>query len=265
MVIALLRGKIPLEVVPEISDIEIEQAVAIVIEGRGRATDQAGAAEPCRKRNVFEAATAQVSVEAVVVVGVGNQDILQAVVVEVGDDRLPRLGRGAVGTAMIQAGFDGRVDKSALAGIHEQRVPGAAHQQDIHVAIAIDVFGGHPPTGECRGGLHLLVPELAEPARRSVFEIDPDVARDIRKKELGSGGARGHRCRSDIATPFRCGLAFRMAPSTLGDPGGAGGEIGGAEHEVVVSLVRDLSRHAENEHPVLGDRLGDDLRRKGIE
>ena len=91
-----------MKVVAEVADVDVEKAVGIEVENRHRSRDEPIASEPRALRRVLEARRADVPVEAMIVVHVGDQDVLAPVVVEVRDDRIAGLGVGTVGRATIR-------------------------------------------------------------------------------------------------------------------------------------------------------------------
>ena len=56
-----------------------------------------------------------------------------------------------------------------------------------------------------------------------------------------------------------------MTPGSLGNQERARCQIGGVEKKTPAALVDQSTRDSQEQYPVLGNRLGDDLRRKGIE
>ena len=63
-----------------------------------------------------------------IVVGIGDQDVLASVVVEIGDDGLPRLPGEPVGPTEAYSRGIGHVMETSLAIVHKQRVADAADQ-----------------------------------------------------------------------------------------------------------------------------------------
>ncbi len=166
-------GHVAAQVIPQAAHVEVEQAIAVEIEDGRRPAHETLPAEPRALGHVLEAQVAPPPVEAVSVVHVGDQDVLEAVVVEVGDDRLARLPERAVGPPRLNPHPFGRVLETPATVVEEKRVAGASHQEQVHVAVAVDVLGRRPPSRERRRRLDHLESQLPQPARGTVLEVDP--------------------------------------------------------------------------------------------
>ena len=91
------RRQDAVDVVAEVADVEVEQAVFVEVERGGGTADETFAAEVRAGGDVLEFGVAEIAIQTVIVVGVGDEDVGEAVVVKVGDDRLARLAGAAVG------------------------------------------------------------------------------------------------------------------------------------------------------------------------
>src|SRR5205085_12268798 len=135
--------------VAEVADVEVEQAVFVEVERGGGAADEAFAAEVCAGGDVLEFGVAEVLVNAMIVVGVGDEDVLQAVVVKVGDDWLARLAGASIGALPIQTRRFGDVSEVAFAVAEIERVAGAAEDEYIGESIAIHILGRDARAAQC--------------------------------------------------------------------------------------------------------------------
>ena len=88
--------------------------------------------------DVLEFGVAEVLVETVIVIDVGDEDVFQAVVVEVGDDRLTRLARPSIGALPRQTSRLGDIGEVAFAIIQIEGVARSAQHEHVDVAIIIE-------------------------------------------------------------------------------------------------------------------------------
>src|SRR5205807_1952563 len=103
------RRQDAVDVVAEVADVEVEESVFVEVEGGGGTADESFAAEVRAGGDVLELGVTQILVETVIVVGVGDEDVRETVIVKVGDDWLARLAGAAVGTFPIQTSRFGDV------------------------------------------------------------------------------------------------------------------------------------------------------------
>ena len=128
-VVAVHAGRMVEQVVPEVADVDVQQTIAVEIEHRGRTSDELFAAEPGAAGDVLEAVPVKVLVQAMGGVGARDQDVLQAVVVEIDDQRLTRFGGLAVRIREDQAGSLGNVGELPGSVAEVQRVARPSDKQ----------------------------------------------------------------------------------------------------------------------------------------
>ena len=270
MAVANAERDLAAKIVAVVADVDVEKAVRIEVEDHRRPRDEPLAPEPRVSRHVLEARPADVPVETIVVVRVGDQDVLAPVVVEVRDDRIAGLGVAAVGAQPFDSGFPGRVAEDSAAVVQQQRVSGSPDEQKIDVGVSIDILCGDSAARECGRRLQLLVAELAEPGRRAVVEIDAHRGGYVAKEGacvnllgLAIASARG---RGGCDPALRLGdLGCGVVPAgAVADDGPGRLEICRLKANGIAAFARDDSRHAQEKHTVLRDALGENLRRKGI-
>ena len=126
-----------------VADQQIEQAVAVVVDPRRRGAEAGAAAEPGALGHVGEPAVAAVPEQAALA-DAGDDDVLVAVVVEVGGGRAHGVHRDAqsgLGRDVLEAGGAG-IAEQPQRRVRARRVvgeAGAAQQQDVLAPVAVGV------------------------------------------------------------------------------------------------------------------------------
>ena len=119
-----------------------------------------------------------------VIVCVGDQNVLEAVVVEVDNDRIASLLVGSVRVLVIDPNLFGDVLELAATVVDVKRVPSASDEKQVDVSISIQILGCDTAAREGGWGLGALSAQFVEPIRGSVGEVDSARDRHIAEKEI---------------------------------------------------------------------------------
>ncbi len=180
-------GQVDFEIV---GDEEVEQSVAVVIhEGASAAEAGPGMKQTCFLSHVGEGAIAVVAIEAILAV-VGEEEILEAVVVVVSDANALRP------SDVDQAGLDGDVSERAVAVVLVEAVGGvgrsvleapATQDEDVHPSVVVVVEEG-------AAGRHGL-DDVGEAVRLAAYGRLSETSGVCNVNEAGEGSERFWRAR----------------------------------------------------------------------
>ena len=191
-------GRGAVEIVAEVADVEIEQAVAIDVDRGRRATDVALALETGRGGDVMESSVSIVDQEPVAVTRVGDEEVGVGVVVEVGQ-------QGHSGfPVQDHTGLFGDVSKTASAVVDERPAAPPAADHEVVPTVAVEVCRRDTATGKGRRDV-TEASEVCDPVARCVAKIEAQLLGDVGEDRAGARrvwwsvdragltpGARGH-------------------------------------------------------------------------
>jgi hypothetical protein len=156
------------------------------------------------------------------------------------------------------------VREATAAVVQVERVSAAAHEEQVDVAVAIDVRRRDTAAREGRRCLEQTVPELSQPTGRTVREVDAGCGGDIGEEAPAVGLRRRARGRHDHTRGRLGGARSLVAQGAVGGDRGRRREVVRVEADGLDTLFGDLAGQAEQEHAVLRDGLGEDLRRNRV-
>ena len=199
-----------------------------------------------------------------IIIGIGNQKVLPAVVIKIGNDRLAGFCPCTVATGDLDTGRLGDVAETALPVVDQQSVSNTTHQQEIRIGIIVDVLRCHTSSGKRGWTDCLAAPEFAEPGGRTVHEFNAGCTGDVRKKvfvgmvptDRYSGSNWGGFSIPGGQIVMTCGANANLSLTLFQIVNFQCGRTG--------SLFGNLSRQTQHQHAVLGCPLGDNFRGKRI-
>ena len=187
------------DVVAEIGrDIEVEQAVAIVVEP-DRAVAVHPAPETRRFGDVLEVPAVEVLEERKVAIAI-DENVLAAVVVEVAPHAAHR--DALARTVQIrQAGARRHLLERAVTAVaiqHVRLAEAAVREVEVRPTVGVEIGNGHGRTK--RGDVRLDIGDLRVEARSAMDEVDVRRARLVAEYKTRVSGARGGADRPAIQT-----------------------------------------------------------------
>ena len=269
------------DVVAVVRQVDVEQAVTIEVEDGRRGTDESLPSEPRFVRDVGEAPVTVAPVKAVIGVHVGDQDVLVAIVVEVGDDWLAWLARLSVLTEEVDPRLLRDFLEGAVAIVEVQAVAEPADEEHVIVTVTVDVVrrdarsregrgsvmsGFALPGVGCIGGVDRIeerADEATEPVRGAVDVVDSDRGGDI-VEETARGRDRPDMRRGDGLAGSGRGRCLDLLAHQCSDAVLSFEDVL-RRKELFTLLLRDHPCHAEDEDADLRDSFGEVLCREWIE
>ena len=135
---------------PVDEDVEVGEAVAVVVEGDGRGAP-VGEGDPCRRPDLLERPVSAVVEEEVRAVEIGDVEVLPPVVVVIEGERADRFLPGRP----LHAHPLGDLLERAVAPVVEEEVPGPARDEEVLPSVSVEVEDRDPGGEVLAGNRHV--------------------------------------------------------------------------------------------------------------